>query len=159
MTVDLAAGTAIGNGSVGTDTVSGIAQVRGSTFGDTLLGSNTTAFTEVFDGSAGNDWIDGRGGFDQAVYNTSFLTASGVSVNMAMGTVSGDATIGIDTLRSIEQVIGTNFADTYDATGFSGSSTNAGSNGTFNSFQGAGGDDTVTGNGNTQIASSAPLAR
>ena len=30
-------------------------------------------------------------------------------------------------------------------------STNAGSNGTFNVFVGGGGDDTITGNGNTQV--------
>ena len=43
---------------------------------------------------------------------------SGIAVNMAAGTVMGDASIGTDTLRSIELVRGTNFTDTYDATGF-----------------------------------------
>src|SRR4029078_1989552 len=42
--------------------------------------------------------------------------------------------------------------DTYDATGFSGSSTNAGSNGNFNEFEGQGGDDSITGNGNTRVS-------
>lgn len=51
----------------------------------------------------------------------------------------------------MEAVRGTNFADTYNATGFSGSSTNAGSYGTFNNFEGMGGDDTITGNSNTRL--------
>ena len=71
---------------------------------------------------------------------------------MASGVVTGDASVGTDTLRSIEFVRGSQFADIYVATGFSGSSANAGSNGTFNEFEGVGGNDTITGNGNTRIA-------
>ena len=72
---------------------------------------------------------------------------------MAAGTVTGDASVGTDTLRSIEFVRGSNFADTYDATGFGRSGAlNVGSNGTFNEFEGVGGNDTITGNGNTRIA-------
>ena len=148
VTVDLVAGTATGNLSVGTDTVSGISQVRGSNFDDSISGG---AGNETLDGRFGNDLLDGRGGFDTAVYNGDTLISAGIVVNMAAGTVTGNATVGTDTLRSIEQVFGTGFADTYDATGFSNTSTNAGSNGTFNSFQGFGGNDTITGNGNTQI--------
>ena len=37
---------------------------------------------------------------------------------MASGTVTGDGSVGTDTLLSIEGVQGTNFADTYVATGF-----------------------------------------
>ena len=59
--------------------------------------------------------------------------------------------LGTDTLRSIEAVRGTSFTDTYDATGFSGISANAGSNGTFNEFEGMAGNDTITGNGNTRL--------
>ena len=157
VTVDLLAGAADGDGSVGHDTISGISQVRGSSFNDTIRGTNTTAFTEVFDGWTGNDVIDGRGGFDQAAYNTNGLTTSGVVIDMAMGTVAGDATIGNDTLRSIEQVYGSNFADSYDASNFGAAGylnaldNNVGSSFTFNSFQGFGGNDTITGNGNTQI--------
>ena len=52
VTVDLALATnnVVGDTSVGTDTVSGISQVRGSSFNDSISGSNTTAFTEVFEG-------------------------------------------------------------------------------------------------------------
>ncbi|MGY4622578.1 VCBS repeat-containing protein [Bradyrhizobium sp. USDA 4486] len=154
VTVDVAAGTADGDGSVGHDTFSGVIQVRGSSFDDTLLGSNNpNGTTEVFDGWTGNDFIDGRGGFDQAAYNSNNpLTASGISVAMAAGTVTGDASIGTDTIRSIEQISGTNFADVYDATGFGqAGAANVGNFGAFNSFIGNGGNDTIIGNGNTQI--------
>ena len=58
---------------------------------------------------------------------------------------------------------GTHFADTFFATGFTASSTNAGSAGAnvgaaFNEFEGLGGNDTITGNGNTRIAFSMPPA-
>ena len=57
--------------------------------------------------------------------------------------VNGTATAGVgtDTLVNIEAVRGTNFADTYNATGFVG----------FNQFEGALGNDTITGNGSTRI--------
>ena len=38
MTVDLAAGTATGNASVGTDTFTGVTPVRGSNSNDTIPG-------------------------------------------------------------------------------------------------------------------------
>ncbi len=81
-----------------------------------------------------------------------FFTTGGVTVNMAAGTATGDASIGTDTLRSIEGVQGTNFADHYDATGYGAAGAlNVGNNGNFNQFEGLGGDDTVTGNGNTRV--------
>jgi hypothetical protein len=40
----------------------------------------------------------------------------------------------------------------YDATGFSDTSTNAGSNGTYNEEEGMAGTDIIIGNGNTRIA-------
>ena len=70
-----------------------------------------------------------------------------------------------DTLRSVEFVTGTNFADIFNAgattnnpQGFNSNSTNAGStvgsnvNGTFNEFEGRGGNDTIIGNGSTRIS-------
>ena len=153
--VDIAAGTADGDASVGHDTFvgPGILAVWGSAFADTLLGSNNGFGTvEVFAGFGGNDVINGRGGFDRADYNNDPATTSGITVHLAAGTVTGDATVGTDTLISVEAVRGTNFADTYDATGFSGTSANAGSLGTFNEVTGEGGDDTIIGNGNTRIS-------
>ena len=139
---------------IGTDTIfGGVNSIIGSFFADTFFGSNNgTAIAEVFDGGAGNDTFDGRGGFDVAVYNNDVGTASGISVNMAAGTVTGDASIGTDTLISIESVRGTNFDDTYVATGFNGASSDIPSGTTFNEFEGMDGNDIITGNGNTRIS-------
>ncbi|HKA78433.1 MAG TPA: calcium-binding protein [Xanthobacteraceae bacterium] len=157
VTVDLLAGTGQGTApgdlaAVGFDHFTGVNTVRGSSFDDALFGSNTTTGFEQFEGRGGNDIIDGRGGLDRAVYDLDPATLSGITIDLAAGTVTGDATVGTDTLLSVEFVRGTDFADTYSAVGFSGSSANAGSNGTFNEFEGMGGNDTIIGNGNTRVA-------
>ncbi|MCS3765091.1 VCBS domain-containing protein [Bradyrhizobium centrosematis] len=152
VTVDIAAGTADGDASVGHDTFNAVNAIVGSVYADILLGSdNPNGTYEQYDGRGGDDLIDGRGGYDFATYNNDLTTTSGLSVNLAAGTVTGDASVGTDTLRSVEAVRGTKFADTYSATGFNGSSANAGSYGTFNNFEGMGGDDVITGNGNTRL--------
>jgi Ca2+-binding RTX toxin-like protein len=143
---------AINDLSVGTDTFSGVFSVLGSSFEDTILGSNNAIFTvEIFDARGGDDFIDGRGGSDRAAYNTDPETESGIHVNLAAGIVIGDSSIGTDTLRSMEGVRGTQFADIFDATGFGSLSINAGSQGTNNNFEGMGGDDEIIGNGTTNI--------
>ena len=130
-----ASGTATGDASVGTDTFTGVQYIRGSSFADTMVGSNNLTGVEVFEGRGGNDFIDGGGGFDRAAYEfrTDDNVTSGIIVNLAAGTVipvvAGDTSIGNDTLRSIESVRGTHFGDTFDATGFTASSINAGSAG------------------------------
>jgi hypothetical protein len=164
VTVDIAAGTAQGTAAgdlagVGVDSFTGVNSVRGSQFADTLSGSNNKVFTaENFEGRGGNDFIDGRGGFDRAIYGTNPNITAGITVNIAAGTVTGGAGVGTDTLRSIEAVRGTDFADTFNATGFTATSTNAGSDGVnergaaFNEFEGMGGNDIITGNGNTRVS-------
>jgi Ca2+-binding RTX toxin-like protein len=154
---------------VGTDTftVSGADQVEwvwGSAFDDILVGRTTNGQTpEVFTGGAGDDFFDGNGGFDRAVYYYDETGGSGITVHLATGTVdSADevtaANIGTDTLRSIDSVMGTNANDIYDATGFDASAVNlpdffnsaSPTPQGFNEFIGSGGDDTITGNGNTR---------
>ena len=76
----------------------------------------------------------------------------GITVNMAAGTVIGDASIGTDTLNSIESIRGTNFADVYVAANFNGASDDLPLATTFNEFEGMGGNDTITGNGDTRIS-------
>lgn len=61
VTVDLAAQTAI-DGFGNADVISGIEQVNGSAFTDTLLGSDDD--NVLIDGGGGNDTMDGRGGDD-----------------------------------------------------------------------------------------------
>ena len=153
VTVDLAFGTATGDDSVGNDTITGgVNSIIGSNFADTLYGSyNAPLTSEIFDGGAGNDTLVGRGGFDIAVYNVDQGTASGIMVNMASGTVVGDASIGTDTLSSIEWIRGTNFNDSYVASGFNGASADIGLGTTFNEFEGMGGNDNIVGNGDTRL--------
>ena len=161
VTVNLIDGTASG-AATGTDTImGGVNAVKGSNYADQIAG---TGAAETFEGWGGDDAIDGKGGFDRARYDFNNasgygvpLTNVGLTFNMATGEAVGrDAaalfSFGTDTLRSIEAIRGTAVDDIYDATGFSGSSTNAGSNGTFNEFEGMGGDDQITGNGNTRIS-------
>jgi Ca2+-binding RTX toxin-like protein len=137
--------------AMGTATLTDVNGVTGTNFDDTLMGS---AGNDHLDGRGGNDLLDGGAGWDKANYLYSSTT--GIAVNMQAGTVSGrdtaDTSVGYDTLRSIEMVQGTNLDDVYDARGFSGTSTNAGSDGLWNQFQGNGGNDTIYGNGTTSIS-------
>ena len=172
-------GTSLDLAKVGVDVLEGgINSLRGSSFDDILIGGvAANDLLEVFDGRTGNDVLSGGSGFDRARYdndgsvnawlyngttlkmfddgvtNSVFKFTQGVTVNLAAGTATGDANYtGNDTLLGIESVFGTILADTYDATGFSATSTNAGAYGTFNEFQGKGGNDTVVGNGNTRVS-------
>ncbi len=90
-----------------TDTLRNISYVGGSFYNDVLTGSDTTGYTESFDGRAGNDTIDGRGGLD----TLRFVGANaGVNVNLATGVVT-DGQGGTDTVLNIENVRGTRFDD------------------------------------------------
>ena len=143
----------IGNASVGTDHFTNVNTVIGSGYGDTLRGSDNVDGTlrAISMAAAATTTIEGRGGYDFAAYNNDPATHSGITVNLAAGTVTGDASVGTDTLRGVEGVRGTQFADTYNAVGFYGGSANAGSLGAFNNFDGQDGNDSITGNGNTRI--------
>jgi Ca2+-binding RTX toxin-like protein len=149
VTVDLVAGTGqftqqVGGvvDNVGADAFTGVNQIRGSRFGDTLSGSNNASGTvEVFRGQGGNDIIDGRGGQDRADYNGA---AGSVTVTLGEGDAAGSASdglgvngIGIDTLYHIEQIRGSNSADSLTG------------NSADNRFIGLGGNDTINGLGGT----------
>ncbi len=137
--------------AMGVASLTGVIGVAGTGLDDTLIGG---AGNELFRGKAGNDLIDGGAGLDRSDYFWDVNT--GITVNMQAGTVDGrdptDASVGHDTLRSIEMVQGTNLDDLYNATGFSGTSANAGSDGQWNQFEGNGGNDTIIGNGATSIS-------
>lgn len=122
-----ARGTA-SDGWGGTDILINIEDVRGSAFNDTLTGSDTGLY-ESFEGRAGNDTIDGRGGHDRVSYETS---PAGVSVNLVAGTAQ-DGWGGTDTLRNIEEVRGSSFNDS-----LTGDARN-------NTLEGRQGDDTLDG--------------
>ena len=152
VTVDLAAGTASGP-EIGNQTISGYVNVIGGSGDDVIIGDaqDNELFgndgNDLLGGAQGNGLLDGGNGLDRAGYAQA---TAGINVALAAGIVTvGTST---DTLRSMEFVRGGDFADTYDATGFSGASTNAGSNGTFNEFEGRGDNDIITGNGNTRVS-------
>jgi len=160
---------------------SGIAQVRSGAYNDTLIGggrtnangsnnnvSGDTSF-EGFRGNGGNDFIDGKTGYDRADYGNG-NQIQGITVNLAAGTVVGDPfATGTDTIRGVESVRGTYMDDHYDATGFTlsnaaSASVNSGdivavpvagavlTSNAFNEFQPMAGNDTVIGNGATRIS-------
>ena len=140
-------------GFAGNDTINGgdgNDSMEGGAGADVLNGGD--GFNQYF-GGTGNDTFNGGTNnvqtrdYDTARYDDGTATA-GITVTMsAVSQVVGDASVGTDTLNDIERVIGTDFVDTYTADG-----TFAAAYGTFNEFEGLGGNDTITGNGNTRIS-------
>jgi len=92
---------------------------------DTMYGGSGH---DTFDGGAGNDAYYGGSGFDTADYSS----ASAMTINMLTGIAAGD---GTDSLNSIEQILGSAFAD------------NITGNGAVNWLQGNDGNDTLRGGG------------
>jgi hypothetical protein len=88
LTLDLALGIAdasnLKNGTValGTETFSGARVVVGTYLNDSLLGGVSDDL-ESFRGDGGNDFIDGRSGYDRADYRSA---TSPITVNLAAGT-------------------------------------------------------------------------
>jgi Ca2+-binding RTX toxin-like protein len=136
VTVSLTSGTAVGDGA---DGLVGLENVIGSSFGDVITGNGgPNALSggggdDRLAGVAGNDALDGGAGVDAA----SFAAASSaVTVSMIAGTAVGD---GVDRLATIENLIGSGFADR-----FSG---NAGPN----TLWGGGGDDGLFAGGGNDV--------
>jgi Ca2+-binding RTX toxin-like protein len=148
VTVDLAAGTATGEGS---DTLVSIENVYGSGLADVLTG---TSGANRLDGGAGNDILDAGGGNDNlvggagddtliggagtdtAIYNSS----AGVTVDLAAGTASGGD--GNDILSGIERVTSGKGADIL----IGDDNNNVLSSGAGNDvLYGGGGNDTLSG--------------
>jgi Ca2+-binding RTX toxin-like protein len=131
--------------TVGHDTFTGgVNAAIGSNFADVYDAHLFNSGFNTFQGNAGDDQITGNGA-TQLQYGNA---ASGMTITIGAGgsgSVAGDtATVGHDSLVSgVNSVIGGNFADVYDAHLFN--------SGFFNSFQGQGGDDQITGNGATQV--------
>ena len=94
VTVNLSSGVASGS-AIGTDSLLNIENITGSAYADLLTGN---ALDNVIDGGAGADTIDYSG------------SARAVSVNLGSGSASG-LSIGSDTLRNIENIIGSAQAD------------------------------------------------
>ncbi len=128
--VNLALGTA--SGGDGSDTLIGIEQLIGSAYADTLVGDSSP---NSFRGNGGDDLIDGGLGVDSVDFSAA---VSAVTVSLWEHKVTGAD--GTDTLTSIEEVIGSAFADS-----LTGDAAN-------NTFTGGGGDDSLDGDSGLDFA-------
>lgn len=137
--VDLLAGTA-SDGSGGTDTLSGIENVSGSDFSDSLTGDTGD---NVLRGLQGNDTINGGAGSDWINYDRDYIFAgiNGVVVNLATGAAT-DGFGNTDSFTSIENATGSVFDDSL--TGDGGANILYGQYGD-DILNGAGGNDTLGG--------------
>ena len=124
----------------GLDTLTNIENLIGSAFNDTLTGDSGD---NTLEGGAGNDAIDGGAGTDTASYAGAAAT---VTVNLATTGQQNTLGAGLDTLTSIESLIGSAFNDTL--TGDSGD----------NILEGGAGNDTIVGGAGTDTASYAGAA-
>ena len=139
MQIDLQAGTTSG---MGNDQIDGFELVYGSQFGDTILGSDALdiilglggndtitggANLDLILGGDGNDTLDGGADFDILLY---WYSASGVEVDLAAGTATGE---GTDSITGFESVAGSEFDDVLNGDQLG------------NYFFGEGGNDTIDG--------------
>jgi Ca2+-binding RTX toxin-like protein len=105
--VNLFVGTAQ-DGQGGNDLLFDINQVSGTAFNDMLIGGNAqNDYFESFEGRQGDDYIDGRSGYDSARYQGA---ASGINADLSIGLVQ-DGDGGTDVLLSIEHLRGSAFGD------------------------------------------------
>ena len=123
--VSLATGTGHSGDAEG-DTLAGIEAINGSNHADHLTGDDSD---NGLHGRAGADMIDGGEGSDHVGY---WSSDAGVTVNLTTGAAQGGHAEG-DTLTSIEQLHGSNYAD--HLTGDDGD----------NHLYGRDGDDTLDG--------------
>jgi Ca2+-binding RTX toxin-like protein len=100
VTVDLREKFASGEGS---DSVNYVEGVIGSEFSDVMFGN---AFINIFEGLQGDDEMNGRGGSDFAFFT---LAPEGMTVDLTLGETAG--TEGVDSVLSIENVVGSPFDD------------------------------------------------
>jgi Ca2+-binding RTX toxin-like protein len=110
-----------------TDTLIGIENIIGSSSNDTITGD---AGDNTIDGGLGNDGISGGAGNDTVTYANA--GAAGVTVNLSTGTASG--AYGIDTINTVENIIGS-----------IGNDILTGSNTINNVIEGGAGDDVING--------------
>lgn len=118
--IDLRSGVA--SGGAGFDKIAGFELMFGSAFDDSFVGNDASvgflgldgndtltggAGRDHLEGNGGDDVIDGRDGVDSTAY---YSAAFAVDVNLGTGIATGG--LGRDTLRNIEDVVGSVFGDT-----------------------------------------------
>jgi Ca2+-binding RTX toxin-like protein len=148
--VSLAVQNANQNVTNGLINITGIENMLGSSFGDTLTGDGAA---NVLNGADGNDTLVGGLGNDSLIGGAGIDTASyaaataAVQVDLTAGTAAGGA--GTDTLSLIENVTGSGLADRL--AGDSGANLLEGGAGN-DTLLGAGGNDTLNGGDGTDLA-------
>jgi len=118
--VSLALTGAQNTGGAGRDTLKAIENLIGSAYDDTLSGNvgdnviDGGAGNDVIDGGAGNDVIDGGAGIDTVSYASagSYAWAGPVVVSLALTGAQNTGGAGSDTLKGIENLIGSWYNDT-----------------------------------------------
>lgn len=139
--VNLATGTAI-DGWGNTDRLSNIENVRGSGGGDAITGNGQG---NRINGGAGVDTINGGQGADTAEFwNDGVSEGAEVNLSLATGQVLNDGFGNVETLTSIEHVLGTHLGDAL--TGNAGANELIGDGGN-DTLRGGGGADTLVGGG------------
>ena len=152
--VDLGAGRARNDGHGDTDTIRGrVREVRGSDFTDTIIGSGND---ESFIGRAGNDTIDGGGGFDLLRFNRGCCEIVGLQVDLDAGTATGtwDGKAFSYRLSNIEWVRGSNNEDIMEDS--AGDDRLDGRGGVDILISDNGGNDTLTGGGGEDLFTISP---
>ena len=124
VSVNLAAGTATGEG---TDTITAVEGVYGSKYDDTITGDEQANWITP---GPGDDVVDGAGAFDVDDIVDYTASKAAISVDLAVGTASGE---GTDTLTGIEGVRGSKGNDTITGED------------SGDELAGGGGDDTLVG--------------
>jgi Ca2+-binding RTX toxin-like protein/carbon monoxide dehydrogenase subunit G len=138
VTVNLSMTGAQNTGGAGTDTLSGIENLSGSSYNDTLTGdanANTIsggAGNDTIAGGAGADTLDGGIGADTVDYSAS---TAGVTVNLTNAGVQSGGDAGGDVLTNFENVAGSAYADVLTGDAHA------------NMISGGAGNDTLIGDG------------
>jgi Ca2+-binding RTX toxin-like protein len=145
VTVSLAIAGDQNTGGSGIDRLTGIENLVGSSFNDALTGDGGA---NVLSGGSGDDSLAGGSGDDTLEGGTGIDTASygsataGVTVSLAIAGAQNTVGAGSDTLISIENILGSAFADVL--TGDNANNRLTGGGGA-NVLGGAAGDDTLEG--------------
>ena len=132
-----------GTGTVGDasgDVLSGIENLIGSAYNDTLTGDGSA---NVIEGGLGDDVIDGGAGDD----TVSYASASGsVTVNLSLGGANVSGAAGSDSVTNVENIVGSAFADVLTGNGYA------------NTIEGGLGDDVLSGSGGVDTVTYARAA-
>jgi Ca2+-binding RTX toxin-like protein len=136
VTVNLGLNTPQSTGGYGVESLVNLQNIIGSNFSDVLTGDGGS---NTLSGGKGNDTLDGGGGADSmdggpGKNTVTYANApSGVTVNLGLGMPQNTVGYGVETLKNLQNIIGSPYDDTLTAGGKAGL------------LVGGGGDDTLTG--------------